>query len=348
MTKKTDRHEKLRQNVNFISEDQTFMKAINAKRASVIRTGFGNIDNILGGGLTNTLYVLGSETSTGKTAIMTTFAKNAAEQDVDVFYFALEMNKIELYARGIAAESYKNSLKDKKCHPYTIEDIIFQKIDYSEYEIYNKSYFEKHKTICIIDQDTAGSIGGYSAQDIYDTVKGYELTHPDRRIMVVVDYLQYLKPECPSATDKQSTDAATRILKGLSSTMPVITASSYSRKNYGGGSSTESYKESGNIEYTGGVLIGWDWNGFTDVKSRQERKETELLCNERGYREMTFSVLKNRNGKRGAYANLLYYPEFDYFEEAKEAEVKANTSRDSKSKRKKDLPTNEKKYTYVR
>lgn len=111
--KKTDRHEKLRQNVNFISEDQTFMKAINAKRASVIRTGFGNIDNILGGGLTNTLYVLGSETSTGKTAIMTTFAKNAAEQDVDVFYFALEMNKIELYARGIAAESYKNSLKDK-------------------------------------------------------------------------------------------------------------------------------------------------------------------------------------------------------------------------------------------
>ena len=131
MTKKTDRHEKLRQNVNFISEDQTFMKAINAKRASVIRTGFGNIDNILGGGLTNTLYVLGSETSTGKTAIMTTFAKNAAEQDVDVFYFALEMNKIQLYARGIAAESYKNSLKDKKCHSYTIEDIIFQKIDYS-------------------------------------------------------------------------------------------------------------------------------------------------------------------------------------------------------------------------
>ena len=110
MTKKTDRNEKLRQNVNFISEDQTFMKAINAKRASVIRTGFGNIDNILGGGLTNTLYVLGSETSTGKTAIMTTFAKNAAEQDVDVFYFALEMNKIELYARGIAAESFSRKL----------------------------------------------------------------------------------------------------------------------------------------------------------------------------------------------------------------------------------------------
>ena len=257
------------------------------------------------------------------------------------------MNKIELYARGIAAESYKNSLKDKKCHPYTIEDIIFQKIDYSEYEIYNKSYFEKHKTICIIDQDTAGSIGGYSAQDVYDTVKGYEFAYPDRRIMVVVDYLQYLKPECLSATDKQSTDAAIRILKGLSSTMPVIAASSYSRKNYGGGSSTESYKESGNIEYTGGILIGWDWNGFTDVKSRQERKETEQLCNERGYREMTFSVLKNRNGKRGAHANLLYYPEFDYFEEAKEAELRANTLRDSKSKRKKDFSTNEKKYTYV-
>lgn len=348
MTKKLDRNEKLRQNVNFISEDQTFMKAMNAERASVTKTGIESIDNILGGGLTNTLYVLGSETSTGKTAIMTTFAKNASKQDVDVFYFALEMNKIELYARGIAAESYKSSLKDKKCHPYTIEDIIFRKIDYSMYETYDKAYFEKHKTICIIDQDAAGSIGGYSAQDIYDTVKGYELTHPGRRIMVVVDYLQYLKPECPSATDKQSTDAATRILKELSSTMPVIVASSYSRKNYGGGSSTESYKESGNIEYTGGVLIGWDWNGFTDVKNKQERKETEQLCNERGYREMTFSILKNRNGKRGAHANLLYYPEFDYFEEAKEAEVKANTSRDSKpSRRKKDLPTNEKKYTYV-
>lgn len=347
MTKKIDRNEKLRQNINFISEDQTFMKAMNAKKSSVIRTGFESIDNILGGGLTNTLYVLGSETSTGKTAIMTTFAKNAAEQDVDVFYFALEMNKIELYARGIAAESYKNSLKAPKCHPYTIEDIIFQKIDYSRYEIYDKAYFKKHKTICIIDQDAAGSIGGYSAQDIYDTVKGYELTHPDRRIMVVVDYLQYLKPECPSATDKQSTDAATRILKGLSSTMPVITASSYSRKNYGGGSSTESYKESGNIEYTGGILIGWDWNGFTDVKNRQERKETERLCNERGYREMIFSVLKNRNGKRGAHANLLYYPEFDYFEETKKANSGANTSRGSRTNTLKNLPANEKKYTYV-
>ena len=108
MTKNLDRKEKLCQNVSFISEDESFMKAMNAERASVIRTGFESIDNILGGGLTNTLYVLGSETSTGKTAIMTTFAKNAAEQDVDVFYFALEMNKIELYARGIAAESYKN------------------------------------------------------------------------------------------------------------------------------------------------------------------------------------------------------------------------------------------------
>ena len=107
MTKNLDRKEKLCQNVSFISEDESFMKAMNAERASVIRTGFESIDNILGGGLTNTLYVLGSETSTGKTAIMTTFAKNAAEQDVDVFYFALEMNKIELYARGIAAESYK-------------------------------------------------------------------------------------------------------------------------------------------------------------------------------------------------------------------------------------------------
>ena len=46
MTKNLDRKEKLCQNVSFISEDESFMKAKNAERASVIRTGFESIDKM--------------------------------------------------------------------------------------------------------------------------------------------------------------------------------------------------------------------------------------------------------------------------------------------------------------
>lgn len=45
---------------------------------SRISTGYKKLDILLSGGLTNELYVLGAETSTGKSAISLTIAHNIA------------------------------------------------------------------------------------------------------------------------------------------------------------------------------------------------------------------------------------------------------------------------------
>ena len=96
--------------------------------------------------------------------------------------------------------------------------------------------------------------------------------------------------------------------------MPIITASSISRQAYSKKISTGSYKESGDTEYTGGILIGWNWHGVTDIgKSVDKADQEKERCSKRGYRKMTFDILKFRNSKRDTRVRLVYYPAYSYF-----------------------------------
>lgn len=61
-----------------------------------ISTGIWKFDNILNGGLANELYIMGAETSTGKSAFLMSIAQKVAESGIDVLYFALEMGKMNL------------------------------------------------------------------------------------------------------------------------------------------------------------------------------------------------------------------------------------------------------------
>ena len=106
--------------------------------------------------------------------------------------------------------------------------------------------------------------------------------------------------------------------------MPVLTISSISRGGYHQeqGVTLNTLKESGDLEYTGGVILGWNWLGVTTASDESSSQNREDLDRERGYRCMRLDVLKNRKGERSGKVELTYYPAYDFFAEKDTPEFK--------------------------
>lgn len=123
--------------------------------------------------------------------------------------------------------------------------------------------------------------------------------------------------------------------------MPVVTISSISRNNYNEKINTSSFKESGDLEYTGGVLLGWDWCGVTDVNRNniEEITSEKVSCKQRGYRRMRLSLLKYRNAEKDNEVLLRYYPAYNYFASALKPDIStAETMKYTTGDRPKGIP----------
>ena len=112
------------------------------------------------------------------------------------------------------------------------------------------------------------------------------------------------------------TSAAVQILGNLASQKhnTVIAISSISNAQKGQRVTDEAGKYSGDIGYTGGILLGWNWDGYTNTRKEEDKEATAKLCKERGYREMILEVLKQRSGERDKKLTVYYYPPYNYFE----------------------------------
>ena len=151
---------------------------------------------------------------------------------------------------------------------------------------------------------------------------------PKRKVVVFIDYLQLVKadPDDRSQVERKGKiDAVVTTLKALASQigMPVLTISSIARAGYKSKVSMESFKESGDTEYTGGILLGWNWDRVSDSKNDEARNAEKAVCEERGFREMTLEILKYRNAARDGAVNFKYYPAYNYVEEFSPKEAKS-------------------------
>ena len=291
-----------------------------------ISTGILSFDKILNGGLSNELYILSAETSTGKSAFMMHTAQKVAENGTDVLYFALEMSREEFAARGISAISHEHHLKDRSAKQFTAADILYWKYDdlahdflkltYKEYAPYTDEYFERCGSHLHIIES---GINGLTAKDIANMATLFR-NNTRKPVAVFVDYLQLVRadPKDHAQADRKSKlDGIVTVLKVLASQigMPVMTISSVGRSSYNKRITEGSGKESGETEYTAGVLIGWNWEGVTTEENADKRAEEKKRCNTRGYRHMTLEVLKYRNSQRDTSIHLKYIPAYSYFEE---------------------------------
>ena len=285
-----------------------------------ISTGFNSLDRALYGGFTNELYILSAETSTGKSAITTCLAQNIAASGIDVLYYALEMGRDEFIARGASMIS-----REHNYNPIPYAEILNYKWDerkqefyrrpYSSYERYVDEYMGRYGEHLFFIE---GGFFGKTALSIAETAENFKKERGVKQLVIIVDYLQRLKgdPEDRAQRDAMSiTSAAVTVLGNLASQKhnTVIAISSISNAQKGQRVTDAAGKYSGDIGYTGGILLGWNWHGYTDTTKEENKKETAKQCKERGYREMILEILKQRSGKRDEPITMFYYPQYNYF-----------------------------------
>ncbi len=290
-----------------INEIDSFLNEITSGNNKAIPTGFKLFDKALDGGIFSGLFIIGAESSLGKSAFVLNVAEQIAEAGTDVIYFSLEMSKRELIARGLSRQTFLWSNTIPECfYNKSTKEIL--KGNPEEYKDAIQNYKPIAKNL-VFYEDTSG----ITVDDLVQYVENH-IKYTGRSPVVVLDYLQLIAPRDPRDTDKFKIDYTVKALKQLSQkiNMPVIAISSLNRGSYGKRVDMESFKESGAIEYSSDVLIGMSLSVTMDGK--KEDFEIARALKETP-RRMTVEILKNRNGERNYKIEFKYFSAFNTFVE---------------------------------
>lgn len=281
------------------------------EEVQAIPTGFNNLDKVLDGGLYEGLYGIGAISSLGKTTFALQIADHIAQlEQKPVMYFALEMGAYELMTKSISRITFQNSEGDASLAQGTrsiLKGKWNQRYNKAQYEnVLNafREYGDYYTNVIIHD-------GSEQRPTIFDIAKAVDayVARTGNKPVVIIDYLQIMKPVNDRATDKANVTTSVNEMKKLATKyhIPVIVISSFNRLNYNNSVSMEAFKESGDIEYSTDVLIGLQLQGVgTDGFDVNEAKKENP-------RQIEAVILKNRNGATGDTLNYVYYSMFNKF-----------------------------------
>lgn len=283
---------------------------VNFKKNGRIRSGFANLDAITN--LYPGLYVLGAISSLGKTTFAHQMADQMAEAGNHILFFSLEQSVLELasksIARIIAKENPENGLsslqirRSSPSHPRIISAI-------NKYKTFSDR-------ITIIECSFKATI-----DNITDAITAY-INQYNVKPIVIVDYLQVIQtaPENRMIT-KDIIDYHMQRLKELQTDqqLTLIVISSLNRQNYMTEVGSESFKESGGIEYTADVVWGLQLNClhealFSAQNKINEKRQRIKEAKRETPRKVELVCLKNRFGISSYTCQFNYYPNFDLFE----------------------------------
>ena len=283
---------------------------------TAIATGFVDLDNMMDGGLHEGLYVIGAQSSMGKTTFSLQVMDYVAKAGRDVLVFPLEMSRNELMAKSISRETYNYCVKNElpvKERAKTMRGITLG-------ERY-KSYDEVDIAVITKAIATYASYAGhiyiheaeqrFNAQDVRRAVSRHkEIT--GKAPIILVDYLQILAPLDSKSDIRQSIDDSVVALKKISRDyhIPVMAVSSLNRESYKKGQCVidmTAFKESGAIEYGCDVLIGLQ-PAYAKTKTIDINE-----FKQQNPRQLELIILKNRNGATGGTVKLEYYPAYNTF-----------------------------------
>lgn len=264
-------------------------------------TGYKSLDMALGGGLFPGLSVIGAESSHGKSALVMNIAENMAEAGDDVLYFALEMTRAQLVARGLSKQSF---LFTGKKTGYTAGEIKQNKAPDIAGAI--EAYKKKIANHLIIIEN----FNGMTAEAIRDRVKQH-IAQTGRVPVVVVDYLQMIADN-QRQTEKQQTDHSIEILKGISAehNAHILAISSLNRASYGEPVKMDAFKESGKIEYTADFVLGLSLAATKRGRLTADQIDAEM---KKQPRDMMLQVLKGRDIENRQTVELKYYSAYNLF-----------------------------------
>ena len=264
------------------------------------------------------LYVLGAISSIGKTTFVLQMATQIAATGNNVLYFTYEQSKYELISKGLAYEGATCSVangQDLKHNPSALDIRKMKSLD--DIRCIKESYLKKTESLYIIQCDFDTSV-----ENIEEICYSFMDSHPDDMPPVVfIDYLQVIGGNTSDST-KTHMDKIVKKLKQMTKdpahAITVILISSFNRSNYLTPVSFESFKESGDIEYTTDVVWGLQLDVMNDDIFTQREKITEKRkkvseAKSADPRKLELVVLKNRYGATGKSFYFDYYPNYDYY-----------------------------------
>ena len=214
-----------------------------------ITTGLGTLNQATGGWRNTNLIIIASRPGVGKTSLALHFAKKAAENGKWVNFYGLEMKSSDLMRIMFSAESGINRL-----------DLRDGKLSELDWISLNTSC-QRLEKLPIIWNDYAGLT---SSKIKSNTVLNRKHGKCD---LIIVDYLQLVKPFDKKAIREQQISEISRTLKeiALSENIPVICLSQLSRAAATVKPELHHLRESGAIEQDADIVI-FPWKSEDDHK----------------------------------------------------------------------------------
>ncbi len=284
---------------------QLIEKAFKKKgKYSGIVSGFGDLDNMLGGMQNSDLIILAGRPSMGKTALATNIAFNAAkyfsqeENKGSVVMFSLEMSAEQIGLRILAEQSKISSDKLRKGEINEKDSLKLQNT-YQEINSLN-FFFDDSPNLTV--------------SELRSKLRRYKNNFNIK--LVLIDYLQLIKPESNRDNRVNELSEITRNLKQLAKEfdLPVISLSQLSRQVENREDKRpllSDLRESGSIEQDADVVMfiyresyylqrNEPTRGADETQeSYQKKHDSWKDRNEQVFNKAELIVAKQRNGPTG-------------------------------------------------
>ncbi len=249
------------------------------------KTGFDNIDEVQF--FTPGLYVIGATPAAGKTTFCWQLLNQLANEGESCIYCTYEMSRLELYSKSLARELFKRDPTTKLTAAQIrkggtsaeLKGIVARfaatKLNFNVFELQDET-----------------------VDDLLNLLRPL-CTDKTKAPVVCLDYLQIVPMNREST--KLGIDEAVRKLKKFQrdTNTTFIVISSFNRTNYAQSVSFESFKESGNIEYTADVVWALQLNIMNEIKGgeliSESRRKIDEAKNQQP-RQIHLKCLKNRQG----------------------------------------------------
>ena len=286
-----------------------FWQDVESQKAYSLRsTGFSNIDKyqIFSPGL----YVLGAIPACGKTTFAWQLAEQLAITGENCIFCSYEMSRLELASKTIARQLFIDNPNS------SLTSAQIRKGGWSNHisNIVN-DFFHQNYNLRIIE------LQNETVDDLLKILRPL-CSNIDKAPVVFIDYLQIMPSN--NVNTKLAIDDSVRKLKLFQreTNTTFIVVSSLNRNNYCAPVSFESFKESGNIEYTADVIWAlqlYVMNTFKDGTGISQIRKTVDDAKKQQPRQLQLKCLKNRQGSN--YDSFFfYYSAFDYFQPCDESD----------------------------
>lgn len=256
------------------------------KKSEMITTGIAGLDRITGGLQNGMLAILGARPKVGKTALGLSIAMHVARHKGPVLVVSLEMKPKELMQRIMSAESGVN-----------LHRIVTKNYRTSDYEDMAAVYGEVSTVPLEVEQ---------LSTPLQIRRKAAKMQREGGLSMVMVDYIQLMRPDEPKKSRYEEVSSISRELKlmAMDLDVPILALTQFNRDSEQGGvrrkPSMSEARDSGSIEQDANIfLIQYPPN---EPKLGSDMYEFWAACQSDGTEFQLLEIAANRQGPTGTVA----------------------------------------------